>query len=98
MKRGVLEGRPAKESVVSYERRDFAIRACHGDTLINTAGKVSNTILEIVMRDLHDIYDKKKVEGLGRTQGKDTLTRVMLDDCNFGAFCKLASGVTETVL
>jgi Mg2+/Co2+ transporter CorC len=83
---------------MSHERRDFAIRACHGDTLVDTACKVSNTILEIVVGDLHDIYDQKKIGRLKRTQGIDALTRIMLDDCNFGTFCKLTSGVAETVL
>jgi hypothetical protein len=81
------------EGVVSYERRDFANRLCHGDSLVDTAGKVSNTILEIVMRDLHDIYGKIKVGHLGRTRGRGK-TR----SPDFGAFCKLASGVAETVL
>jgi hypothetical protein len=51
---------------MSYERRDFAICACHGDTLVDTAGKVSSIILGIVMGDLHDIYDTK---GLGIWDG-----------------------------
>lgn len=34
---------------MSYDRRDFAICACHGDTLVDTAVKVSNTILKVVM-------------------------------------------------
>ena len=42
IKRGVLERRPAKKGVVSYERRDFAIWACHEDTLLDMAGKVRN--------------------------------------------------------
>lgn len=83
---------------MSYERRDFAIRTCHGDTFVDTAGEVSDTILEIMMGNLHDIYDNKKCWAAGTDPRQDTLTRIMLDDCYFGAFCKLASGVTETVL
>jgi len=50
------------------------------------------------MGDLHDIYDRKKGWAFGTDQRQDTLTRIMLDDCDFGAFCKLASGIAETVL
>jgi hypothetical protein len=82
---------------VSYERRNLAICACHWDTLVDTAGKVSNTILEVMVGDLHDIYDKKGW-GFETNTRQDTLTRIMLDDCDFGALSKLASGVAETVL
>ena len=41
---------------------------------------------------------KEKIRYLGQNPGQDTLTRIMLDDGNFGAFRKLASGVAETVL
>ena len=51
----VLERRPAEEGVVSDERRDFAIRATHGYTLVDAAGKVCDTGLEIMMGNLHDI-------------------------------------------
>ena len=45
-RRDHLTRRPAaqttNEGVVSYERCDFAICACHEGTLLDTAGKVSN--------------------------------------------------------
>ena len=60
--------------------------------------KVSNTILEIVMGDLHDIYDQRKnLENLDGREARHS-PEIMLDDCHFGAFCKLASGVAETVM
>ena len=42
----------------------------------------------------------KKGQEFGTDQNRDTLTRIMLDDCDFGKFCKLlpVSGVVETVL
>jgi hypothetical protein len=54
---------------------------------------------KIVMSELHDVYDKKKKKRAFRMdQRQDVLTRIMLDDYNIGTFCKLASGVAETVL
>ena len=41
---------------MSDKRCDFAIRAGHGDTLVDAAGKVGDTVLKIVMGNLHDIY------------------------------------------
>ena len=49
------------------------------------------------MSELHDIYDKNN-RAFRMDQRQDALTRIMLDDCNIGASCKLASGVAETVL
>ena len=67
-------------------------------TPVDTEGKVSDTVLEIVTGDLHDVYGKKKKVGhLGQNPGQDTLTRIMLDDGNLGVFRKLPSGVAETV-
>ena len=37
------------------ERSNFAVRAGHGDTLVDTPGKVRNTVLEVVMGNLHDV-------------------------------------------
>src|SRR6266702_4481767 len=56
LERRVLECRPAKERVVPHKRRDFPICACHRNTLVDTPGKVRDTILEVVMGDLHNIY------------------------------------------
>jgi len=41
---------------MSDERSNFAVRAGHGDTLVDTPGKVRDTVLEVVMGNLHDIY------------------------------------------
>ena len=37
------------------ERRHLAVRAAEGDTLVDTAREVRDAVLEIVVRDLHDI-------------------------------------------
>jgi hypothetical protein len=58
LERRVLERRPAEKGIMSDKRRDFAIRAGHGDTLVDAAGKVRDTVLKIVMGNLHDIYHK----------------------------------------
>ena len=82
---------------MSYKRCDLAVCARHGDTLVDTAGEVGNTVLKIVMRNLHNIY-KTTVNHLGHTTIAKAFTRVVLNDRDIGALCKLASGVAETIL
>jgi len=38
------------------ERGNFSIRAAERDTLIDTTRKVGDTVLEVMMRHLHDIW------------------------------------------
>ena len=38
------------------ERDNFSIRAAERDTLIDTTRKMGDTVLEVMMRHLHDIW------------------------------------------
>ena len=84
---------------MSDERRDFPVRAGHGDTLVDATRKVRDTVLEIVVGNLHDIYptNLSNPTDQGRVQ-QTKLTRVVLDDSDFRAFGKLASSIAETIL
>ena len=85
---------------MSDERRDFPVRAGHGNTLVDAAGKVRDAVLEIVTSNLHDIYaTKEKFERFPKLNTLERkLTRVVLNDGNFGTFRKLASSVAEAIL
>ena len=53
---------------MSYERRDLAVRAAEGDTLVDAAGKVGDAVLEVMVRDLHDVrlvFNDRDVGTLG---------------------------------
>lgn len=41
---------------MAYERGYLAVRSTQGDTLIDSSRKVCDTILKVVMRNLHDVY------------------------------------------
>jgi hypothetical protein len=51
----VLDGLPAEERIVTDERSDLAVGARHRDTPVDTAGEVCDTVLEVVVGDLHDV-------------------------------------------
>jgi hypothetical protein len=44
------------------------------------------------------ISTTKKDRGFRMHPRQDVFTRIMLDYCNIGAFCKLASGIAEASL
>jgi len=52
----ILDSRPTKEGIMADERGNFSIRAAERDTLIDTTRKVGDTVLEVMMRHLHDIW------------------------------------------
>ena len=59
-KSGVLNRRPAQKCIMPHERRNLAIRAAKRYTLIDAARKVGDPILKVMIRDLHDIFQKWK--------------------------------------
>lgn len=54
--RRVLDSQPPKEGVMPNERCDLAVGAAHGDTSVNAPGEMRDTILDVVVRDLHNVY------------------------------------------
>jgi len=55
-KRSVLKGRPPHKSVVSDKGGYFAVGTGHGDALVDSAGKVGDTVFKVVVCDLHDVW------------------------------------------
>lgn len=49
-----LHCRPSKEGVVADKRSDVSIGTVDGDALVDTARKISDGILKVVMSDLED--------------------------------------------
>ena len=41
--------------VMSDEWGDLSVRACHGDTPIDPASEIGESILEVVMGNLHNV-------------------------------------------
>lgn len=39
-----------------HKRRDVTVCASHGDTLVDTACKVSDTVLKVMVYNLHDVF------------------------------------------
>ena len=86
--RDLLDGRPAHERVVSDEGSDLPVGAAERNSLVDSTGEVSDTVLEVVTDDEHDVrlvLDDGHLGGgveLGRGVEEAVLrdTRVRVDD------------------
>lgn len=57
----VLHCTPPQKGVVSDERGNLAIRTTKRDTLVDTLSEVGDSVLEVVVSNLHDICKGKSV-------------------------------------
>ena len=57
LERGILNRRPPQESIVPHEGCHLTVGASHRDTPIDPAREVGDAVLEVMMSDLHDVYE-----------------------------------------
>lgn len=67
---------------MSNEGRNFTISTSKGDTLVYSAREMRNSILKVMVSNLHDVFNLIQYNVESRKMGQ--LTRLVLDDGQLG--------------
>ncbi len=64
---------------MSNERCDFAIGAGDADAFVDAACEMCNTVFEVMVSDLHDIYKRHQFQYAGQTCNSNGTHRIHVE-------------------
>lgn len=80
-----------------HKGRHLAVGATHRDTLVDATCEVGDTVLEVMMGNLHNVCNEEDKK-LRHDIRSNRRTRFVLNNSNFGALGELARSIPKAIL